>query len=59
MPFSLDEANKIRESIGKSPLTPDEADVAIKLAQGNNPVRDAALFMQAVVNAPNPEKRNA
>lgn len=50
--YKLDEANRIRESIGKKPLTPEDADRVLKLAQGDDPKRDAAAFMQAVVNAP-------
>jgi hypothetical protein len=49
--YNLDEANKIRESVGRKPLTPEQADLVLRRVQGNAPVRDAAAFMQAVVNA--------
>jgi hypothetical protein len=49
--YDLDEANKIRESVGRKPLTREQADLVLQRMQGNTPVRDAAAFMQAVVNA--------
>lgn len=54
--YNLNEANKMRESLGKKPLTLAEADRVLKMMQGNNPVRDAAAFMQAIVNHPDTEK---
>lgn len=54
--FNLSEANKMRESLGKKPLTLAEADRVLKMMQGDTPVRDAAAFMQAVVNHPDTEK---
>jgi hypothetical protein len=53
--YNLDEANKTRESIGRKPLTPSQANRVLQMMQGSAPVRDAAAFMQAVVNAPDPE----
>jgi hypothetical protein len=50
--FNLSEANKVRESIGKKPLTPAQAHLVLQRMQGNTPVRDAAAFMQAIVNHP-------
>lgn len=49
--YNLDEANRVRESLDKKPLTSAQADLVLRQMQGNNPVRDAAAFMQAVVNA--------
>jgi hypothetical protein len=49
--YDLDEANKIRVSLGRKPMTRDQADAVLRRMQRNAPVRDAAAFMQAVVNA--------
>jgi len=54
--FNLDEANATRESIGKKPMTPSEANRVLQMMQGSAPVRDAAAFMQAIVNHPDTEE---
>lgn len=54
--FNLAEANKTRESLGKHSLTLAQADMILRLMQGSAPVRDGAAFMQAIVNAPDPEE---